>query len=124
MMRLYNATHGRAIVSGPYIGTDREELSALLGGPVGFGYIGKTAFGNAIVTLDDDCPLVVSLTHEDIPRRDYPQLTFAAALAGAVNPYTGMAGRYWIGRAADWQGYAPGEVAFLAEMARIDTRSD
>lgn len=120
-MIVYHATVA-VPVGEAYHGSDREKLSALLGGPVGFAYL-QDVFGPSAavvmeVVLEDDCPVVLSLDEEwDIPRRDYAGVTFEAVLLG---------GQFFVGRACELAAFIGmgnlGEVVFLAEKARFGRR--
>ena len=114
-----------------YLGADRDLLSELLGGPVGFAYAEEylshsgtldcTVGVSYEIELDDKCPVVASLSGADVPRRDYTGWSFEDQLDGKPNPYANdWKGRFWIGIAEEMPIAAiTGEIAFLAARAKF-----
>jgi len=109
-----------------YRGSDREKLSDLLGGAVGFAYpfLPKAWRDNPrvwAVGLDGDCPVALSTRQDwDLPRRDYVEMSFEEYMACVYPDGEPM---FVVGRAGDvlpkYAGKETGEIAFLAEKARF-----
>lgn len=137
MVVVYHSTYGDANrpVGGRYRGSQRELLSEFLGGPVGFAFPRLEMFGEGgtivRILLDDDCPVVLSLGGEDVPRRDGSgrcSCTFLGVLSGETCDHCrqnwdyGPGCRYVYGKASEVEklfGQAQGELVFLAAKARF-----
>lgn len=124
-MKVYHSTCSDITPGTTFIGYDREKLSELLGGNVGFAYLNlpeswKGSDSVWEIELPDDCPIALSLNGETIPRRDYIGLTFEEAMSG-VPVWFGrekIVYEGFVGEASElcqFHNQKVGELAFLAE---------
>ena len=123
-MKAYHSTSCDITPGTQFIGYDREKLSELLGGNVGFAYLNlppewKDSDSVWEIELPDNCPVALSLNGETIPRRDYTGLTFEEAMSGVPIWFGREKIVYegFIGEASELSQFHDskvGELAFLA----------
>ena len=125
-MKAYHITSSKITPNTHFVGYDREKLSEFLGGDVGFAYLDPpeewtSKLDNCWeIELPDDCPVALSLNGENIPRRDYIQLTFEEAMSGKPVYSLGekIIYKIFVGEAAEldqFRGQKLGELCFLAK---------